>query len=159
MAFRVAETMRVHKQTPKGKPPEPGDGHIVLSTGARDSAAWGKRADWCDYSGPVNGQTVGIALLDHPLNPRHPTWWMAREYGLLAANPFGQHEFEKTADAHAGDLKIPAGGNVTFRYRILLHAGDEKAGRVAENFKEFAKSPSVESPRRSHDQRRTPDRR
>ncbi|HWH67976.1 MAG TPA: PmoA family protein, partial [Candidatus Sulfotelmatobacter sp.] len=83
MAVRLAETMRL-----KGKV---GHGHIVNSAGVRDDQTWGKRADWCDYYGPVEGQTVGIAIFDHPQNPRHPTWWHVRDYGLFAANPFGQH--------------------------------------------------------------------
>ena len=137
MAVRIAETMRLKKFVPKGQKPIPGDGHIVLRTGLRDAEAWGKRAAWCDYHGPVNGKTVGIAIFDHPQNPRHPTWWMVRDYGLFAANPFGQHEYEKTADPNAGDLTIPAGKSVTFRYRFLLHAGDEQQGRVAERYAEF----------------------
>src|SRR5256885_1223174 len=63
MATRVAESMRLSH----GK--KPGDGHIVQSTGLRDTAAWGKRAEWTDYYGPVNGKTVGIAIFDHPTNP------------------------------------------------------------------------------------------
>ena len=87
MAVRLAETMRL-----KGKV---GKGHIVNSAGVRDGQTWGKRAEWCDYYGPVEGKTVGIAIFDHPQNPRHPTWWHVRDYGLFAANPFGQHDFEK----------------------------------------------------------------
>ena len=79
MAVRLAETMRL-----KGKA---GQGHIVNSAGVRDGQTWGKRAEWCDYYGPVEGRTVGIAIFDHPKNPRHPTWWHVRDYGLFAANP------------------------------------------------------------------------
>jgi len=35
------------------------------------------------------GKTVGIAVFDHPSNPRHPTTWHVRDYGLFAANPLG----------------------------------------------------------------------
>lgn len=139
MAVRVAETMRVTKQTPKGAKPIVGDGHIVTSEGARDVDAWGKRAAWCDYYGPVDGKTVGIAIFDHPTNPKHPTWWMVRDYGLHAANPFGQHEFEKTDDPHSGDIKIPAGKSLTFKYRFYIHEGDEKSAKVAERYKDYAK--------------------
>ena len=45
MAVRLAETMRLNGQV--------GHGHIVNSAGVRDDATWGKRADWCDYYGPV----------------------------------------------------------------------------------------------------------
>ena len=134
MAIRVAETLRL-MQTTGGPNPR---SRISNSEGARDTETWGKRARWCDYSGFMNGSSVGIAIFDHPKNPRHPTWWMVRDYGLFAANPFGQHEFEKLANQHAGDLTIPAGGSVTFRYRILLHTGNAKEARVAERYEEFA---------------------
>jgi len=98
----------------------------------------GKRADWCDYYGPVVTEgkdpgILGLAIFDHPSNPRHPTTWHVRDYGLFAANPFGLHEFEK-APAEAGNLTIPAGQSVTFRYRFYYHRGDEKEGRVAEHY-------------------------
>ncbi|MCX8090097.1 MAG: PmoA family protein [Verrucomicrobiae bacterium] len=139
-ALRVNETMRV-KPAPahEGKPV----GRILLSTGARDTEAWGKRATWCDYSGLVEGRTVGIAIFDHPQNPRHPTWWHVRDYGLFAANPFGRHDFEKLADAHAGDLRIAAGQSVTFRYRIFIHEGDAQQARVADRYAEYVKTVST----------------
>lgn len=133
MAVRVAETMRLKR---KGKPAA---GHIVMSTGARDGGTWGKRADWCDYYGPVDGKTVGIAIFDHPENPRHPTWWHVRDYGLFAANPFGISFFEKKPKG-TGDFTIPAGQSVTFRYRFYLHEGNEQEAHVAEHYQEYAKT-------------------
>ncbi|MBM3861755.1 MAG: hypothetical protein FJ395_19190 [Verrucomicrobia bacterium] len=140
MAIRLAETMNVTKTETDGKKKKkvPGDGHIVNSDGVRDVDAWGKRAKWVDYYGPVGGKTVGVAIFDHPKNPRHPTWWHVRDYGLFAVNPFGIHDFEKKP-AGAGDLKIESGKSVTFRYRFVFHEGDEKQGRIAERYNEFAK--------------------
>jgi hypothetical protein len=132
MAVRLTETMRV-----KGNL---GQGHIVNSAGVRDAAAWAKRADWCDYYGPVEGKTLGVAIFDHPQNPRHPTWWHVRDYGLFAANPFGQHDFERTADKAAGDMTIPAGQSITFRYRFYLHTGDERQAKVAERYAQYVNS-------------------
>lgn len=131
MAVRLAETMRL-----KGKV---GQGHIVNSEGVRDGQTWGKRAAWCDYYGPVNGHIVGIAIFDHPQNPRHPTWWHVRDYGLFAANPFGQHDFESLTDKAAGNLVVPAGQSVTFRYRFFLHEGDEQQAKVAQKYQQYAK--------------------
>jgi hypothetical protein len=128
MSIRVLPVISV-----KGKG---GQGHLVNSRGDRDLAAWGKQAEWCDYSGPVDGKVVGVSIFDHPSNPRHPTHWHAREYGLMTANPFGLSDFEKKPKG-TGDMKIPAGGNVTFRYRIYVHEGDDKVGKVAERYKEY----------------------
>lgn len=153
-AIRVAESMRVLKPAKRGEKAQPGQGRIVLSTGEQDDGAsaaaakdakreavtWGKRAAWCDYSGPVEGKTVGFAIMDHPGNPRHPTWWHVRDYGLFAANPFGQHDFENLKDPHAGDLKIPAGQSVTFRYRVVIHEGDVQAARITDRYEEYVKT-------------------
>jgi hypothetical protein len=132
MAVRVNESMRLTQ--PKK---QPGKGRIVQSTGVTGDKTWGKRAEWCDYSGPVEGKVVGIAIFDHPSNPKHPTWWHVRDYGLFAANPFGVHDFEKQPPG-AGNLTIPAGQSLTFKYRFYLHEGDEAQARVAERFKEYA---------------------
>ncbi|OHB75471.1 MAG: hypothetical protein A2Z25_21615 [Planctomycetes bacterium RBG_16_55_9] len=129
MAIRLAPTMRL-----KGKV---GQGHIVNSEGQTEGTTWGKRAAWCDYYGPVEGQVVGVAIFDHPSNPKHPTWWHVRDYGLFAANPFGVHDFERKP-AGAGDITIPAGESLTFKYRFYFHKGDEKEGKVAEHYKEYA---------------------
>lgn len=128
MGIRVAPTMQLK---------EPGKGHIVNSEGQRDNETWGKRAAWCDYHGPVKDDVVGVAMFDHPKNPRHPTWWHVRDYGLFAANPFGVHDFERKA-AGTGDLTVAAGDSVTFRYRFYFHKGDEKEGKVAEHYREYA---------------------
>jgi len=128
MALRLHEQMRV--TLPGGKP---GTGHIFTSTGLTDGAAWGKRAAWCAYAGPVDGKTFTVAILDHPQNPRYPTWWHVRDYGLFAANPFGQHDFEK-APLHSGDFTIPAGGRTAFRYRLLFLAGAASPETVGAEF-------------------------
>ncbi len=129
MAIRVAPTMNL-----KGKV---GQGHIVNSEGVRDADTWGKRAKWCDYYGPVNGKTVGVAIFDYPTNPRYPTWWHVRDYGLFAANPFGQHDFEKKAKG-VGELKVKAGENVTFRYRFYFHEGTAEEAAIAARYDEYA---------------------
>jgi len=137
MAIRLNETMRLApNKSNQGKP----TGHIVNSEGLRDGATWGKRAAWVDYSGPVNGRTAGVAIFDHPDNPRHPTWWHVRDYGLFAANPFGLHDFEKKP-AGSGNLTIPKGQSLTFRYRFYLHRGDEREGRVADRYREYIAEP------------------
>ena len=136
MAIRVAPSMQLEKG---------GQGHIVTSEGKRDGKAWGARADWCDYYGPVNGKTVGVAIFDHPQNPHHPTWWHARGYGLFAANATGVHDFEK-APKGTGDIVIPAGQSATFRYRFYFHLGDEQHGQVAERYREYVEStPAAET--------------
>ena len=128
--LRVAGTMDVTAK--KG-------GRIVNSEGQSDDAAWGKPAAWVDYYGPVGEETLGIAILNHPSSFRYPTTWHVRTYGLFAANPFGLNDFDR-AKGIKGDNKINAGESMTLRYRVLLHRGDEKQGRVAEVFADYAKT-------------------
>src|SRR5690606_24989744 len=98
-------------------------GKITTSEGADDGAAWGKQASWVDYCGPVDGEVVGIAILNHPESFRYPTHWHVRTYGLFAANPFGIHDFTGAA-AGAGNLELAAGESITLRYRVIFHKGD-----------------------------------
>ncbi len=132
MALRLNESMRLVRNR------KPGEGRIVNSEGLRDGETWGKRAAWVDYSGPAEGQTVGVAIFDHPRNPRHPTHWHVRDYGLFAANPFGIHDFEKQPPG-TGDLKVAAGESVTWRYRFYFHRGDEQEAKVAERYADYAR--------------------
>jgi len=133
MAIRLTATMRETGNVAQG--------HIVNSEGHRgekgEKGAWGKRAKWCDCYGPVNDEVVGVAIFDHPQNPKHPTWWHVRGYGLFAANPFGVHDFEKK-EKGVGDITIPAGESLTFKYRFYFHKGDEKQGKVEQHYREYA---------------------
>jgi hypothetical protein len=90
--------------------------------GTNEKETWGKRAVWCDYTGESNGRTAGIGLMDHPNNLRHPTYWHVRDYGLMTANPFGISHF-KDDSSQRGDWVLPAGEEVVFRYRALIHLG------------------------------------
>ncbi len=137
MAIRLAPTMQPVPSRAMKARGEAAKGHIINSEGLTDGQTWGKRATWVDYYGPVKGETVGVAIFDHPSNPRHPTWWHVRDYGLFAVNPFGIHDFEKKP-ANAGDFVIPAGQSATFKYRFYFHKGDEKQGQVAEHFRDYA---------------------
>jgi len=113
-------------------------GKIVNSQQQIDGAAWGQPAPWVDYHGPVDGQTVGIAIFNHPSSFRYPTYWHVRGYGLFAANPFGLHEFT-AGKLNGGAYTIAAGECMTLRYRVFLHQGNEKDGKVAEAFDAYSK--------------------
>ena len=122
-------------------------GRIVNSRGHTNKDAWGKQAEWLDCHGPVDGQTVGIAILNHPSSFRFPTYWHVRTYGLMLANPFGLWDF--TRGKKDGDHVLPAGESICLRHRVFLHKGDAKSGRVAEAFAAYAKQtkPSGATPK------------
>ncbi len=136
-ALRVPESMKVDK---------PGGGTLINAEGLKNAALWGKKSPWNDYFGPVMGETLGMAIFDHPENLRYPTTWHSRTYGLFAANPFGLHDFDATKKTPkgAGDLITPEGKSVTFRYRVYFHRGDTSAADVAGHFAGWATPPTVE---------------
>ncbi len=132
-AMRIAESMRLAQ--PKK---QPGAGHILNDSGVTDDKVWGQHAKWVDMSGPVDGKTVGIAIFDHPTNPRHPPRWHARDYGLFAANPFCEVEMDKAQPKGAGDFKLGVEQSITFRYRIILHEGAADPVKLAEQYSAFS---------------------
>jgi hypothetical protein len=132
--LRIAESMRVKQR--KG----PGLGHIVNSEGQADTAVWGQHAKWVTMSGPIGDKTYTITIMDHPSNPRHPTRWHARDYGLFAANPFCEAQMDKTKEKGAGDFTLKAGESMTFKYRVVITEGDPGAVGEAERFAQFAKA-------------------
>jgi len=119
-AIRVLPTLRAKGPVATAR--------ILNSEGDSDRAAWGKRAKWVDYTGTDRGGSpVGIAIFDHPDNLNHPTWWHARDYGLFAANPFGQGSFERETEVGAGDFTLANGEELTFRYRVIFHPALEES--------------------------------
>jgi hypothetical protein len=135
--LRVASSMDVAGNK---KLKKPGKGKITNAEGIHDTEAWGKASPWVDYVGPVEGETVGIAILNHPDSFRYPTTWHVRDYGLFAANPFGWHDFGMKK---SGEHTIPAGESIAFRYRLLFHKGDTESARVASAFQGYARPPVV----------------
>ncbi len=135
MAIRVAPWLRFEDR--KGVR---GTGEILNSEGLEGKEAWGQRADWVDYYGTdPDGNVCGVALFDHPENLRHPTWWHARSYGLLTANPFGQGDFEKgKAPEEAGNYTVKEGDELRLWYRFYFHRGDAKEAQVVARYREFA---------------------
>ncbi len=131
MAIRLAPTMRLKGAVAQGR--------IVNSEGIQDGGTWGKRAKWVDYSGPVQGKTVGVAIFDHPDNPRHPTWWHVRDYGLFAANPFGIHNFERKKKG-LGDYPVAAGSSAAWKYRFFMHLGDSQSADVESRYTEYTRT-------------------
>lgn len=112
--------------------------HMVNSKGAEgEKQIWGKRADWVNYDGQVSGESLGVAVLDSPKSFRHPTYWHARGYGLLAANPFGLREFTNNPEED-GSWTIPDGKTLAFRYRVIIHHGDYKQARIAQAYQQYA---------------------
>jgi hypothetical protein len=115
---------------------EKNSGTIVNSEGGRKMAeTWGKRANWVDYSGEIDGEKLGVALFDHPSSFHHPAYWHVRDYGLLAVNPFGANAFDKQAPA--APVVLPPGQSLRLRYRIVVHPAMD-AAQIERLYRQFA---------------------
>ena len=126
--LRVNEEMKVERKT---------GGKIISSEGLENEKAWGQPAPWVDYHGPIKGETLGIAILNHPSSFRYPTHWHVRPYGLFAANPWGLHDF--TQGKQSSEHKMKRGDSFLLRYRVIFHKGNEKDGKIAEAFANYTK--------------------
>ncbi len=132
-ALRMDRTLRV-------KGPEAKSG-LLNSEGLTDGAVWGKRATWVATHGPDElGEPVVVALLEHPSSFRHPTWWHARDYGLVAANPFGVRDFEGK-DAASGNHVLKSGEEMILRYAIVIHRGNLESAAIDSLWKNFSTKP------------------
>jgi hypothetical protein len=120
LGFRVATPLRVEKTSEFEAPA--GNGTILDSEGRKNGEEiWGNSADWCDYSGTIAGEHVGMTIFCRPDNFR-PSWFHARDYGLLEANPFGRQAFGK---GEKSSVVVHPGEKFRLRYGILLHSGPE----------------------------------
>ena len=115
-----------------------GNGRIENSEGnVGEADSWGIQAHWCDYSAtaPGTGETVGLALFDHPGNVREARYHV-RGYGLMAVSPFGPHAYTK-GEQPEDPVTIPADG-LRLRYAVYVHAGDANTGGVAAAYQRYA---------------------
>jgi len=100
-----------------------GSGTITNSEGGKnENEVWGKQADWCDYSGVFDGRRVGMLLVPHKDNFRR-SWFHARDYGFVAANPFGQNAFTKGEKSR---IEVKPGEQLELQFGIWIYSADAK---------------------------------
>ncbi len=127
-AIRLADSMA-----------EKNGGMMTNSDGGQtEKNVWGKRADWVDYDGTVEGQKVGIVIFDNPQNLNHPPRWHSRAYGLFAVNPFGLKEFDPKAAAEGG-YQMANGASLRLRYRVVIHPGDVPKKKIERWYVDYGK--------------------
>lgn len=88
---------------------------LLFDDGTTSDRPTPKPSKWCDLTGLIDGgrsQYAGIAIFDHPENPRHPVPW----YGGTGPN----HYFNAAMFFHE-PMTWPAGKPLTLQYRVLVH--------------------------------------
>jgi hypothetical protein len=94
----------------------------------------GKRTAWVDWQTDLNGEKVGVAVMDSPKNFRYPTPWHLRPEGIFFAAPFAFRTYSKSAED--GSLTLQPGQELHLRYRIFIHPSGVEVTPI---FKEFSK--------------------
>jgi Family of unknown function (DUF6807) len=92
------------------------------------------RSRWCAYTAQANGETVTVAMFDHPDNPRHPATWftMARPFAYLSA----------TLRLHEEPLKLVSGKPLTLRYGVALWDGRPETAQIDELCRQWVTMPT-----------------
>ena len=96
------------------------NGGIILNSDGltNEAQAWGKQADSCMYGGVMDGWHIGITLIPSPDNFRR-SWFHARDYGLLVANPFGRNAFTQ---GERSQVVVKKGERFELVFGILIHS-------------------------------------
>ncbi len=92
------------------------NGKVLNSNGTAEIAkANGENARWCAYSGPFEAGVAGVAIFDHPANPRHPApfFVMKQPFGYLSAAPTFREPFT-----------VSAGQSLRLRYAVVSYMGE-----------------------------------
>lgn len=109
LGVRVAAPLRVRG----------GNGRILNADGKVDEkAVRGTNAMWCDYSGTREGKRCGIVLMPHPGNFRK-SWYHARNYGFVCANPFGRRALTGGAKSR---VVVEPGSTLRLRFGVFIYA-------------------------------------
>ncbi len=116
-----------------------GGGRILNSAGhVNEAHAFRQPAKWVDYSGPVTDRgRGGIAMLDHPSNPDHPTPFHVRDDGWMGASLTLKRP-----------LVLQPGRPLRLRYGLWVHPGVPTREQVETRWGAFAKQPLVAEPSR-----------
>ena len=88
-----------------------------------------KRCRWVAYVGIAqNVKAAGVAIFEHPDNPRHPSWWQTRNHYPYLNPSFTCKE----------DYTLEAGKSLALKYRVLVHQGDAGKEVLEKEWKAFA---------------------
>ena len=113
------------------------DTRLLVPDGTEHGRLLGARSEWLDVSGTVDGQPVGVLLLDHPDNPRHPVPWYASTRAATYGDD-GWSNFVNAAFLWDEALAWPAHVPLPFRFRIVVHDGRWDVARGAAEWHRFA---------------------
>jgi hypothetical protein len=106
-------------------------GTLVNAEGDKnEKETMGKKSAWMDYFGKRGKIIEGLAIMQHPSNPWYPATFFARDYGFFSPDVMNWPE-------NGSEIFVKKGDKLTFRYRAIIHGGDQKDAKIAEAFEKF----------------------
>ncbi|KKB12397.1 hypothetical protein VE25_07550 [Devosia geojensis] len=114
--------------------PEKG-ARALNSNGLADKDGEKQRADWQSVWMPIDGRSdgAGMAIMDHPSNPAHPTTWRVdNEFGISPSRVIAE------------SWKIESGSAETYRFRVLTFTGPIVPDDIQRVWKDFAEMATAE---------------
>jgi len=116
-----------------------GAGKITGSDGAQgEKVLFGQPNRWLDYSGPIGYDATGaprvegLSLIDHRLNPAHPTKWHVRDDGWIGPS--------LSRDAA---VSLSPQTPLVVRYLLVVHSGPVDPQRLTRLADEFDARPPL----------------
>ena len=103
--------------------------------GIQGGDVWSKRSAWVALKAEKEGETITIAIMDHPNNINYPAWSHARGYGLFATNNLAGRAVDKNADPVK--VVLQEGETLEFRHKIIIggNLSDQQINKLSEDFK------------------------
>ncbi len=106
-------------------------GTMIDSEGnSGEKGTFGKSAGWIDCYGRRMNKSEGIAILQHPSNYWYPSPWFTRDYGFFSPTPMYWPPNTK-------NITLKKGESVKLRYRVIVHSGDHKEAKIADEFEKY----------------------
>jgi hypothetical protein len=109
------------------------DTRLLLDDGSTHDRVLGEASTWCDLTGTPPGDgsgRVGLAVLDHPVNRRHPVPF----YASTRAATYGEDGWSNFLNAaflwHEG-IDLDPGEELRVRHRVIVHDGEWDRDRLA----------------------------
>ncbi|MFN3486866.1 MAG: DUF6807 family protein, partial [Planctomycetota bacterium] len=114
---------------------------FLNSEGRRDLEGHGARARWMSLRGifdRTRGRAAGVAIFDHPTNPRHPTpWFVVKRPSFVYFGP---------APLFNEPIRLQANETLRLSYRVLVHPGWEDPRKLESEYDAFSRVQPVKKP-------------
>jgi len=101
-----------------------------LDAEGRENGSNNKRVPWVGFAGKArNGRDACIAILDHPSNPRHPSWWQTRN----------NYPYLNPSLTCKEDYVLKPGATLKLRYRVLVREGTTTVQDLQKAWSDFSR--------------------